>query len=50
MLQAESEEALFQALTTIRDIEALAGMDFFTHLTVEDQDKIELKIAAALWE
>lgn len=50
ILQGGGEAALLQALTTIRNIETLTGMDFFTHLTMEDQDKIELKKATALWE
>ena len=50
MLQGESDAALLQALTTIRNVETLTGMNFFTHLTIEEQDKIELTIATVLWE
>jgi len=48
-IQDESTQYLLDSLTTIRNIETLTGVDFFSDLTVEQQDKIELTKASALW-
>ncbi|XP_065915476.1 venom phosphodiesterase 2-like [Dysidea avara] len=45
----DSTRYLLDSLTTIRNIEMLTGVNFFSHLTVEQQDKIELTKAPALW-
>ena len=37
------------ALTPIRDIERVTGVDFFPNLTPEEQNVIELRLTNHLW-
>ena len=37
------------ALTPLRDIERIAGVNFFPSLSVQDQNMLELRIVNSLW-